>query len=138
MKPVFVDTSFYIAIVNPRDALHSLADEIAKSKHRDMLTTEYVLVEVGNWLCNSDNRQVAVELIRSCLDDPRTLVIPGSRKVFLQGLDLYARRQDKKWSLTDCISFEVMQWNKIEEVFSTDRHFRQAGFQLLMPNAADS
>lgn len=138
MKPVFVDTSFYIAFVNPRDALHSLAEEIARNNRQDMLTTEYVLVEVGNWLCDSGNRQVAVELIRRCLDDPRTLVIAGSRDVFLQGLELYAHRQDKDWSLTDCISIEVMQRNHIEDVFSADRHFEQAGFRLLMPFAAGS
>jgi hypothetical protein len=32
-----------------------------------------------------------------------------------RGLDLFAQRQDKNWSLTDCISFVVMQDEQLTE-----------------------
>jgi len=43
-------------------------------------------------------------------------------------MDLYRRRQDKDWSLTDCISFVVMADEGLTESLTADRHFEQAGF----------
>lgn len=39
---------------------------------------------------------------------------------------------DKAWSLTDCISFTIMQENNIVEALTTDRHFEQAGYKALL------
>jgi len=39
---------------------------------------------------------------------------------------------DKEWSLTDCISMEVMRIEGIDEVLICDRHLAQAGFKLLL------
>ena len=47
-------------------------------------------------------------------------------------LQLYAQRLDKKWSLTDCISFAVMQRNSLTEALTGDHHFEQAGFVALL------
>ena len=46
--------------------------------------------------------------------------------------ELFKGRPDKDWSLTDCISFVVMQDRCINKVFTTDRHFEQAGFEKLL------
>ena len=40
--------------------------------------------------------------------------------------------KDKKWSLTDCVSFLVMKEENIEEALSADKHFTQAGFKILL------
>jgi len=45
---------------------------------------------------------------------------------------LYQNRPDKNWSLTDCISFVVMQEHGITEALTADRHFEQAGFVPLL------
>jgi hypothetical protein len=52
--------------------------------------------------------------------------------LFEAGTDLYSRRSDKEWSLTDCISFVVMQEQGIGEALTGDRHFEQAGFRALL------
>jgi predicted nucleic acid-binding protein len=47
---------------------------------------------------------------------------------------LLRSRPDKGWSLTDCVSFELMRGRGIREALTTDRHFEQAGFvRLLQP-----
>ena len=50
----------------------------------------------------------------------------------MNGMELYASRPDKSWSLTDCISFCVMRELGITDVLTTDRHFSQAGFHVLL------
>jgi predicted nucleic acid-binding protein len=41
-------------------------------------------------------------------------------------------RPDKDWSLTDCISFVVMNAESISEALTGDEHFEQAGFVALL------
>ncbi len=132
MKPVFADTSFYIAVVNPRDALHAGAAKYARDSFGPIITSEHVLVEVGNWLAKSDDREVFVQLMKEIRADDRTKVISGSPTLFERGLDLYSRRPDKSWSLTDCISFVVMQEHGLTDALTGDHHFEQAGFHALL------
>ena len=47
---------------------------------------------------------------------------------FRAGIALYEARPDKDWSLTDCISFVMMEREKIGEALTGDHHFEQAGF----------
>jgi hypothetical protein len=49
-----------------------------------------------------------------------------------RGVKLFSQRPDKDWSLTDCISFVVMQDHSIQEALTTDHHFEQAGFLPLL------
>jgi predicted nucleic acid-binding protein len=48
------------------------------------------------------------------------------------GIELYRARADKDWSLTDCISFVVMEERGIADALTGDRHFEQAGFQAML------
>jgi predicted nucleic acid-binding protein len=45
---------------------------------------------------------------------------------------IFSTRPDKEWSLTDCISFVVMNERGITDAFTNDHHFEQAGFQILL------
>ncbi len=53
---LFADTSFYIAVVNAGDASHHAALDIMERFRGRIVTTGYVLVEIGNWLANVDAR----------------------------------------------------------------------------------
>ena len=44
---------------------------------------------------------------------------------------VFFRHRDKEYSFTDCTSFVVMRELRLKDALTTDRHFRQAGFQLL-------
>jgi hypothetical protein len=52
--------------------------------------------------------------------------------LFERGLSLYLRRMDKDWSLTDCVSFVVMEEMALTDALTGDRHFEQAGFHVLL------
>jgi predicted nucleic acid-binding protein len=49
--------------------------------------------------------------------------------------DLFFRHRDKSYSFTDCTSFVVMKELKLKQALTSDRHFRQMGFDVL-PSAA--
>ena len=132
MTPVFADTSFYIAVVNPRDSLHHRAADLARRLHRQAVTTEYVLIEVGNCLSRAADRPAFLELLRHIEADPNTLVVPSSPDLFADGGALFGQRLDKDWSLTDCISFVAMRRRGLTDALASDHHFRQAGFTLLL------
>jgi predicted nucleic acid-binding protein len=52
--------------------------------------------------------------------------------LFKRGVELFRTRRDKEWSLTDCISFLVMQQRGISDALTHDHHFEQAGFTILL------
>jgi predicted nucleic acid-binding protein len=132
MKSVFADTSFYLAVVNPKDALHARAMKVSSKFRGRVVTTHYVLMELGNALSRAEHRAGFVALVRQLRGDPDTIIVPASDDLFNQGLDLFAHRIDKDWSLTDCISFEVMNQRRIAEALTEDHHFTQAGFRALL------
>lgn len=131
MISVFADTSFYVAVLNPRDAAYPLAREWTQGFRGIVVTTDLVLTELGNWLARSGDRAVFVELVERVQADAHAVIVPASRSLWERGFRLYAERPDKDWSMTDCVSFEVMREQGITEALTADRHFEQAGFVAL-------
>jgi predicted nucleic acid-binding protein len=72
------------------------------------------------------------DFIRDLQHDSRVTIVPPSFDFFERGFDLFCARVDKDWSLTDCISFVVMQERGLTEALTADRHFEQAGFTILL------
>jgi predicted nucleic acid-binding protein len=64
--------------------------------------------------------------------NPNVTIIPFTEELFQAGIDLFNSRSDKEWSLTDCISFVVMEREGLTEVLTADHHFEQAGFIALL------
>jgi predicted nucleic acid-binding protein len=61
-------------------------------------------------------------------------VVPITSQLFANAFQLYAQRQDKAWSHTDCSSFCIMQELGIIEALTYDKHFEQVGFVALLRN----
>jgi uncharacterized protein len=96
-----------------------------------IITTRWVLTELANALGGTPLRQCAATLLQSVETDPFSTVIQSSDSLYVRGLKLDASRSDKHWSLTDCISFVVMQDQEITEALTGDHQFEQAGFRPL-------
>jgi predicted nucleic acid-binding protein len=65
-------------------------------------------------------------------NDPNVTFVPATDDLFRKGFDLFSSRSDKSWTLTDCISFIVMEEAGLTEALTGDRHFVQAGFEALL------
>lgn len=131
MSVVFVDTSFYQAILNPRDQWHRAAIEFSVNFRENTVTSEYVLCELGALMSPIHLRPLFVGFVEILQATPEVEILPASPEFFRAGLDLFVGRPDKDWSLTDCVSFAQMQARGISDALSFDRHFEQAGFCLI-------
>jgi predicted nucleic acid-binding protein len=134
MKKVFADTLNWVAVVLPRDQWKSPA-QMARKALGDvcLVTTDEVLGEFLAVLRQGSHlREKAVQMVRAILKNPNVNVIPQTRMSFLAGLERYASRKDKTYTLTDCISTNVMEQESIQEILTNDRHFEQEGFVALI------
>jgi predicted nucleic acid-binding protein len=131
MTPAFADSFYFIAILNASDASHQRAEEFATDTSIQIITTDFVLLEVLDAFC-ATGREQAQELVNALRSEQRCSVIPADRKLFDKGLALYRNRSDKDWSLTDCVSFVVMKERRIRGALTADKHFTQAGFKALL------
>lgn len=135
MRTVFVDTGYWVAILNPDDGLHQTAVSVTASlSSLRIVTSEMVFTEVLNSFSKQGAflRQNAVTLIQQSIRKPNVEVIPQTSYLFHEALNLYQQRPDQAWSHTDCASFCIMQQRNILEALTHDRHFEQAGFIALL------
>lgn len=132
MPPAFADTFFFLALLNAKDAAHPKAIAFARDASRELVTTAWVLTEVADGCAARGNGTAFVELMDALLESPEIEVVPPTAEGFQAGLPLYRDRSDKRWTLTDCISFEVMRRRGLADALTGDHHFEQAGFRALL------
>ena len=132
MNRLFADTFFFFAFLNADDSAHCEASSFYDTFDGELVTTELVLTELADGLAGISDRQAFIDFHRALRDDRTVKIIPMNRELFSAGIDLYEKRPDKEWSLTDCISFVVMQRDGLTDALTGDRHFEQAGFHALL------
>jgi predicted nucleic acid-binding protein len=130
---LLLDTAFVQALLNRHDQHHDRALTLLPSVQAaaEVWITEAVLVEIGNAL-STFHREAAAAFVEQCYHTANMRVVTIDTPLLLRALQLYRSRPDKTWGLTDCISFVVMQENKLTDAVTTDQHFVQAGYQALL------
>ena len=135
MTEVFLDTSFAIALSSVTDKNYARAVEIAnqiESNSTRLVTTQAILLEIGNALSKQRYRAAAIQLLESLETDPSVEVVLLTDSLYRLAFNLFKQRGDKEWGLVDCISFIVMQDRGIIDALTADTHFQQAGFRALL------
>jgi uncharacterized protein len=137
---VFLDTSFAIALASPHDRLHQRAVKLAsllEEAGTRLVTTQTVMLEIGNVLCQQPNRHEAIVLLNSLASDPKVEIIPLSQELYERAFQLYCDSPEKEWGFVDCVSFIVMQYSGITEALTANEHFQQAGFRALLRESTE-
>ncbi len=132
LQDVFADTSYAIALVVKQDQYHDQAQQWSLRISGRIITTVPVLLETANALSRPAWRKAGMALIDHLRQRQDVEIVELSESLWRRGWDLYCQRPDKAWSLTDCISFLVMQDAGLSDALTADEHFRQAGFRAVL------
>ena len=126
---VFVDTSFFIALLDDGDDRHSDAVahwRRAAEERLPVVTSNYVVVESCAVLQRHMGVSAVRRLVRQVLDPVTVLwVTTEEHQRAIEALLVADRRQ---LSIVDCTSFEMMRRLEVRECLAFDRHFAEQGF----------
>lgn len=138
MQEVFLDAVYLIALEFGRDQNHGAAlghwrarigtRRAGRTPQPRLVTTTYVFDEVVTYLNARGRHGRAVEAGERLLRSPSVELVQVDEDLFRRGFDYLRRHEDKRYSLTDCISFVVLAERGLTVAFTFDRHFVQAGF----------
>jgi uncharacterized protein len=131
VTPVFADTSYFIALLKSDDQFHEAAHEFSTVDRRALLTTSAVILELGASFCDAENRPLFLAVL-AVLERRKSEIVHVDESLQQRAIERFAKRPDKNWSLTDCISFLVMEDRGIHEAATSDRHFEEARFVALL------
>lgn len=128
----FIDTSYLLTLELANDQNHQAAQTHWKSlllSSPALVTTSYVLSETITYLNSRSYHARAVRVGYSLLSSPSVQFVYVDEPLFYAGWNYFQQYQDKTYSLTDCISFIIMQQRNVRIALTFDQHFVQAGFK---------
>ncbi len=137
-RGVFGDTSFFFALIAKRDPAHRPAvtayEKLLQAGGR-VVTTDYIVDETLTLTKARINARATLTLLdRIERSEAIDLELLGGER-FLSSKQYFREHSDHGYSFTDCTSFVVMEELKLRAVLTTDRHFKEAGFEVLLPTA---
>jgi uncharacterized protein len=134
VNAVFVDTAGWMACADMADPAHQrslAARDATLESGRLLVTTDFVADETLTLLRARLGLRAAAEWWRTVDGTPRVRWERIDSERFEKARQVFFQHEDKDYSFTDCTSFVVMRELRLTHVLTTDRHFRQMGFQLL-------
>lgn len=130
---IFLDTSFFKGLVDPKDDFHERANKLWSQFLEDdefFLTTNFILDETFTLVRKRCGQELAVVFKE---------VIESTKNLRLERIS--SRDGERVWewffndwsdlSYTDCTSFAVMKRLGLERVATFDEHFARAGFKVV-------
>ena len=129
---LLADSSAILALVLSKDRNHVRAVAFVRDNPQTrFVVTELVLAEVATRMRARAGAERAVAVARSLLDSRRYELVLVDVEVLRGAIDRMARLADKRLSLTDCASFELMEGLGLDSAFTFDRDFRDCGYRML-------
>jgi predicted nucleic acid-binding protein len=131
---VFLDTAGFLALWDSADEHHKravrLQGELAGK--RRFVTSDYVVDETITLLLVRHSHEAAADFLKATMETEFLGLEWVNSERFNAAADIFIRHDDKGWSFTDCVSFALMHELTLQDCFTTDHHFRQAGFNPLL------
>ena len=129
---LLADTSGLVAFFNRNDAYHGEARRwLKQTPQARFLLTDLVLAETATRLAARAGANHAVDVARSLLASERYQVVFVDEPIVRGALEKMAKHADKRLSLADCASFEVIERLSLEGAFTFDRDFRDCGYRMV-------
>lgn len=137
IRKVFLDTSYLLALELANDQNHQAAQahwQQVITNTNTFVTTSYILDEAVTYFNSRNYHAKAVQVGSYLLISPSVQLIHVDESLFYLGWTYFQQHKDKQYSLTDSISFIIMQQYGIQVALTFDQHFVQAGFQKSRDN----
>jgi len=129
---LLADTSALLALYVRDDANHARALEFVRQHPRvKCVLTELILAELATRLRALAGAERAASVTLSLLESRRYEVLFADTGLLRGAIEKMGRLRDKRLSLTDCVSFELMERLGLREAFSFDRDFRDCGYSMV-------
>lgn len=129
---LLADSSALLALVMRDDHNHAVAKEFARrNPSARFVLSELILAEVVTRARAWAGAAVAVGLGRDLLRSRRYELVFVDAELIEGALARMERYGDKRLSLTDCASFEIMERLGLEAAFTFDRDFQDCGLRTL-------
>lgn len=97
-----------------------------------MVTTSLVLIELADGLSRLQHRVLAIQIVDRLRDSDRVEIVQSDESLESRAWQLFRERSDKEWGMTDCVTMTLMADRGIDDAFTADHHFEQAGFTVLL------
>ena len=134
MTALFVDTAGWVACADASDPAHTAcrtARDGALEAGHTLVTTDYVVDETMTLLRLRLGLASAEAWWHQVDGSPRVRWQRIDASRFERAVQLFLQYRDKEFSFTDCTSFAVMRELKLRRALTTDKHFKQMGFDVL-------
>ena len=137
-RTTFVDSSALYALVDRSEADYAPARIVQSRLQAErwrLFTTNFILAETHALVLTRRNRYDALRVLRE-IDHSLTTIVRAEADDERRAREILERYDDEDFSLTDAISFAVMERLRIGHAFTFDRHFAQYGFAVLGPHSS--
>jgi predicted nucleic acid-binding protein len=129
---MLLDTSGLFAYHNRRESRHQQVRTLFRSSG-SFLTTGYIIAEfVALAQARIIPRTPVLSFVNTLIEHPLLEVVWPSEELNRAALNLLKERPDKRYSLTDAVSFVLMRERGITDALTTDHHFEQEGYVRLL------
>jgi uncharacterized protein len=128
---VFADTSALFALLVRDDYMHVRAKanfEHFVEHNTPLLTSSYVLIEMLTLLQRRVSLDAMWDFERKIM--PILDVVWADERWHTQAMQRLHAERSRSVSLTDCLSFEIMEARDITTAFTFDGHFTERGFEV--------
>ncbi|MHB1344837.1 MAG: type II toxin-antitoxin system VapC family toxin [Thermoleophilia bacterium] len=128
---VFVDTSAWFEAFDAHSPLHDRVATALQASDGPAVTTTSVLAELVALMVGRLTHAHATRVGTFLRTSPDVDLVHPDVADESAAWRLFVERPDKRYSLTDCLSFVVMRRLKLTTALTLDRHFAQEGFEVL-------
>ncbi len=131
---VFVDTSFFKAILDIRDEFHTSAGKILKRLQEEeetlLITSNYMLDESFTLLRKRCGLESCIQLRDDLIRSSKAIKLVRVTVADEAGAWEWFLKDWSDLSFTDCVSFTMMKRLELTRVATFDQDFTRAGFEI--------
>lgn len=128
---IFADTSAFFSLSYSKDPNHPVAKTLLErflETNEEIVTHNYILVESSTLM----HRRLGIATVRQFYKEVHQIcrVLWVSQSQHERAFKAYVNQDGSRYSLVDCVSFEIMKSHGIKRYFAFDDDFKKPGFEV--------